>query len=383
MPAPPSHLATRAAHGVRAPSPEELPDGQRSIPSAEPIYQTAVFDFPTIEASLAPLALEGGYVYSRYGLPNARSLELSVATLEGGEDAVATGSGMAAIAATVLARAAAGDRVLLQRDAYGGTTALFAQDFARMGILVETFDAYDVAAAARALAAPAAVLLVETYSNPLVRPVDIRALAKLCQDRRTLFVVDNTFATPIVCRPLERGAGAVLHSGTKFLGGHHDLTAGVVVGDARLCRDVRGIVRRLGMTVAPFDAWLTCRGLRTLAVRVERASENAGELAERLRDDRRIEAVHYPGVGALVTFDVGDGERASALVAALELITLTPSLGGTTTTLSHPATSSHRSLEPAARRALGIGDGLLRMSVGIEAVDDLWADLDRALGVRA
>jgi len=374
-----THVATRAAHGVRAPSPESLPDGQRSEPSAEPIYQTAVFDFPTIESSLAPLALEGGYVYSRFGLPNARSLELSVAALEGAEDGVAAASGMAAIAATVLARAASGDRVLLQRDAYGGTTSLFALDFARFGLRVETVDAYDVGGVERALAAPAAVLLVETFSNPLVRPVDIAALAALCRDRRTLFVVDNTFATPIVTRPLELGAAAVLHSGTKFLGGHHDLTSGVVVGDARLCRDVRGVVRRLGMTVAPFDAWLTCRGLKTLAVRMERACTNAAELAERLRKDKRVAAVLYPGQGALVSFDVGDGDGAARLVAALELVTLTPSLGGTTTTLSHAATSSHRGLDPAARRAMGIGDGLLRMSVGIEAVADLWADLDRGL----
>src|SRR5207253_8998716 len=140
---------------------------------------------------------------------------------------------------------------------------------------------------ARALAAPASVLLVETFSNPLVRPVELAALAALCRDRRTLFVVDNTFATPVVRRPLEHGAGAVVHSGTKFLGGHHDLTCGVLVGDALLCKDARGVVRRFGMTAAPFDAWLTCRGMKTLEVRMTRASATAAALAARLRADRR------------------------------------------------------------------------------------------------
>ncbi len=167
------NVETIAAHGVRAPAPEALPEGQRSVPTAEPLYQTSVFDFPSIDASLAPLALEGGYAYARFGSPNPRSLELTCAALEGGEDAVATASGMAAIAAVVLARAQSGDRVLLQRDAYGGTSALFATDFARFGIRVEAVDAYDVEAVRRALAAPAAVVLVETYSNPLVRAVDV------------------------------------------------------------------------------------------------------------------------------------------------------------------------------------------------------------------
>jgi cystathionine beta-lyase/cystathionine gamma-synthase len=376
----PGQLATRAAHGVRAPAPESLPAGQRSVPSAEPIFQTAVFDFPSIDASLVPLAQEGGYAYGRFGLPNGRSLELSVAALEGAEDGVATASGMAAISAAILACAGAGDRVLLQRDAYGGTGALFTQDFARLGLRVELVDAYDGAAVTRALAAPAAALLVETYANPLLLAVDLPALARACAAAGVAFLVDNTFATPILCRPLELGARAVVHSGTKFLGGHHDLTVGVLVGDAELCGKARAVVRRFGMAPGALDAWLACRGLKTLAVRMERSCATAAGLARRLRADARVTAVRYPEAGALVSFDVGDGARAAALVAALELITLTPSLGGVTTTLSHAATSSHRGLTPDARRALGIGDGLLRMSVGLEDEGDLWSDLDSALG---
>lgn len=374
--APSLDLATVAAHGVRAAAPEALPEGERAVPSAEPLYLSSVFDFPTIAASERPLAGEGGYVYARYGLPNPRSLELTVAALEGAEDALATSSGMAAVACGLLALVRAGDRVLVQRDAYGGTVALLATDFARLGIATELVDAYDPAAVAGALEQPARALLVETISNPLAREVDVAALAAVCRSRAATLIVDNTFATPIVARPLADGADVVLHSATKFLGGHHDLCAGVLCGAAPFIRDARGVARRFGMTAAPMDAWLACRGLRTLDVRLTRAQATARELAARLRADPRVPAVHYPGRGAILAFEVPDAPRA---VAALRLITLTPSLGGTTTTVSHPASSSHRNLTPTARAALGIPDGLLRLSVGLEAVDDLWTDLGTVL----
>jgi cystathionine beta-lyase/cystathionine gamma-synthase len=369
-------LATIAAHGVRAPSPESLPEGLRSVPAAEPIYQTAVFDFPSIEASLRPLAVEGGYVYARYGLPNARTLESTVAALEGAEDGLATSSGTAAILCAVLAVAGAGDRVLVQRDAYGGTITLLGKDLARLGLTVETVDAYDLAAVERALRG-AKLLVAETISNPLARAADLAGLAKLCRAAGTLLVVDNTFATPVVARPLEAGAHAVVHSATKFLGGHHDLCAGVLVGEAAYIDAARGIARRFGMQASPFDSWLASRGIQTLVVRMERAQENAFELARRLRESGRV--VHHPAMGAILSFDVGSSAKAEAVVRGLKLITLTPSLGGTGTTLSHAATSSHRGMTPEERRGLGIGDGLLRVSVGIEAVEDLWRDLSSVL----
>jgi cystathionine gamma-synthase len=372
--------ATIAAHTVRAPSPESLPDGERGTPSAEPLYQTSVFDFDTIEDSDAPLGGRGGYCYSRYGLPNARSLELTVAALEGAEDALATSSGMAAVACCALAAAKAGDRVLVQRDAYGGTLALFAKDLADLGVVCDAVDAYDLAAVERALARPAKLLIVETLSNPLIRATDVAALAKLSRAKGTLLVVDNTFATPVLARPIADGADLVLHSATKFLGGHHDLCAGVLAGGAAFVGRARGVAKRFGMTAAPFDAWLACRGIRTLDVRVRRAQETAVALAAWLREDRRVGAVHFPGRGAMLSFDVGDLAAASRFVAALSLVTLTPSLGGTTTTISHAATSSHRGMTADERRALGIGDGLLRLSVGLEDVEDLRADLGAALG---
>lgn len=371
--------ATVAAHGLRALSPEQWPEGFLSTPAAEPIYQTAVFDFPSIEASEGPLAGEGGFVYARHGLPNARTLELTVAALEGAEDALATSSGMAAVACTLFALARAGDRVVFQRDAYGGTVALLSQDFARFGVEVEAVDAYDLAAVEAALSRPTRVLLVETLSNPLVRPVDVRALGERCRARGVRLVVDNTFATPIFARPLQEGADLVVHSATKFLGGHHDLCAGIVAGSQTIIGEARGVARRLGTHAAAFDAWLATRGIRTLEVRLLRAQENARALAERLRHDPRVEKVHYPGWGALLSFDVGDASAAARAVRSFRLVKLTPSLGGTATTVSHPASSSHRGLSPAERRAIGISDGLLRLSVGIDAAQDVWDDLDLGL----
>jgi len=372
-------LSTIAAHGVRAPAPEALPPGLRGVPSTEPLYLNTVMEFDSIEDSLRPLAGEGGYSYARNGMPNGRSFELTMAALEGGEDALATSSGMAAIGCAILACAGAGDRVLLQRDAYGGTGALVANDFARLGITVETIDAYDVTAVARALVQPAKLLLVESISNPLVRETDVPALAALTRDRGVPLVVDATFATPVVARPLSEGADVVMHSATKYLGGHHDLCAGVLIGKTDFIERARGVARRFGSVISPMDAWLASRGVKTLAVRVERAQETAGKLAARLRAHAKVAAVHYPGRGALLAFDLADGAAAARFVAAVELVTLAPSLGGTATSLSHSATSSHRALSPEARRAIGVGDGLLRVSLGLEAETDLWQDFAQAL----
>ncbi len=373
------HPATRAAHGVRAPSPEALPEGLRARTSVPPLFQSAAYDFESVAASETPLGGDAGYAYARYGHPNARSLELTVAALEGADDAVATASGMAAIGAAVLSLAQAGDHVFFQRDAYGGTLALFRTDLARGGVQVHAVDAYDVDAVRAALARRPRLLLVETLSNPLVRPVDVPALAAACRAAGTRLVVDASFTSPAVSRPLAEGADLVVHSVTKFLGGHHDVTAGVVCGPAELVRDARRTTVRMGARVPPFEAWLALRGIATLTLRMERAQENARALAAQLRADARVAAVHHPGYGALLSFDVGSRGAVDRFLAALRLVTLTPSFGGVTTTLSHAASSSHRGLTPEERAALGIGDGLLRLSCGIEDVRDVAADLTRGL----
>jgi cystathionine beta-lyase/cystathionine gamma-synthase len=367
--------ATLCAHagvprsGIDAPAPR---------PHVAPIAQTSVFDFSSIEASLPALAGDG-HVYRRNGSPNGDELGAAVAALEGAEAGLATGSGMGAIAASLLSACGAGDRLVVQRDVYGGTRALCDGDLARFGVQVVYVDAHDEAAFAAAVDGARAAL-IETLSNPLLRVADVAALAARCRRAGALLVVDNTFATPLRDRPLDAGADLVVHSATKFLGGHHDLCAGAVAGAAELVAGARALAVRLGLGPAPLDAWLAVRGIRTLDVRMRRAWQTAAELADRLGGDRRVHRTHAAERCALVSFDVGDRAAAERVVRALELCTLSPSLGGVTTTVSHSATSSHRALSAAERAAAGIGEGLLRLSVGLEDPADVWADLDRALG---
>lgn len=368
-------LATLAARGVRA----EPPGAAVSRPTSEPIYQTAVFDFPDIPSAEPALSGARGYAYARHGRPNEASLAASVAALEGAEAGVATASGSAAVLCAVLVATRPGDLVLCQRDAYGGTRVMLERDIAQFGRRVELVDAYEPAKVADGLARGARLALVETLSNPLLREVDVSALAWHCRSYNARLCVDNTFATPLRRQPLALGADLVLHSATKFLGGHHDCCAGVLAGPADSIAEARALVTRLGLNAAPFDAWLAARGMRTLHLRVERAEHNACALAERLRAHARVCAVHYPGWGAVVSFELADRAAAEELVRGCPQLHYAPSLGGVETTLSHPASSSHSALAEAERAALGIADGLLRMSVGIEDADDLWGELSRAL----
>jgi cystathionine beta-lyase/cystathionine gamma-synthase len=375
--------ATLCAHAGAPHPPQPGTGGQ---PHVTPLYQTAVFDFATIEESKPALAGDG-YVYARNGLPNADELAAAVAALEGGQAGVATSSGMGAISAVVLALCAAGDRVLVQRDAYGGTVSLLQRDLSRFEVDVVPVDVHDREDVERAFAGVGrkvaarrvSVALVETVSNPLLREVDIEAMAALCQPRGTTLVCDNTFATPLRDRPLGRGAHLVVHSATKFLSGHGDVCAGVVAGDRVRVGMVRGAVVRTGLGCAPMDAWLALRGLRTLDVRMQRAWSTAEALAERLRGHPAVRTVHAAPRCALVSIDLGSGEAAGRFIERLQLVTLSPSLGSVTTTASHPASSSHKDVEPEARAAMGIGDGLVRLSIGLEAISDVWADMERAL----
>jgi len=341
--------------------------------------QTSVYEFDSIEASEPALSGEDGYVYARYGMPNGRALERTVATLEGAEAALATGSGTAALLCAIMACTKHGDRVLCQADAYGGTRALLERDMTRCGLRVDYVDAYDPAKMDDALSKGAALVIVETLSNPLVREVDVSAIAWHCKTYKARLVVDNTFATPVFRRPISHGADLVVHSVTKFLGGHHDLCAGIVAGDEDLIKEARGVALRLGCVAAPFDAWLAARGIKTLDVRMQRSEENARLLAERIGQHTRVQKLHYPGWGAMLSFDVGSLDAAKNVVRRASGIPLAPSLGGTETSFSHSASSSHRGLTQEQREKLGIGEGLLRLSVGIEDPDDLWHELSQAL----
>lgn len=369
-----------------------------TTPTVTPIYQTSVFTFNSLEqVDEAFNGIPGGYVYSRMHNPNHSVLEETLADLEGGEAAVVTSSGMGAILIACLGHLAAGDRMLVTRDCYGGTQVQFVQEFRRFGITVDFVDFTDLAATEQALQTGAKVLYLETISNPLMKVVDIPALSQLAHQHGALVLIDNTFASPYVCQPLTLGADLSIHSLTKYLNGHSDVMGGVVIGSAELIKPVKRAAVNLGPTPSPFDCWLVLRGLKTLALRMERHCSNALALAETLAKHPAVRAVYYPGLpgtaqhglasqqfrqgfGGMLGFEVAGGvEGAESVIRALQLAELVPSLAGVTTTISHPAKTSHRGLTAAQRAELGIDDGLIRLSVGIEAIADLQADFVQAL----
>jgi len=367
-------------------------------PLAPPIWPAAAFAYPDLETMEAILAGEQpGFVYARYGAPNHVQLERALARLEGGEAAAVTASGMSAIAATLFALTAPGQRVVADIAVYRGTQLLLAHDLARFGVTVEFVDCDDLAAVERALASPTRLLWVDTLTNPTLRVRDLPRLARLVQAAGALLVVDNTFATPIHCRPLAWGATLVVHSTTKLIGGHHDASGGAVIGPTELVEPIRQQVIRFGGRGGAFDAWLIQRGLATLPLRAARSSASALALATRLASHPAVRHVSYPGLpdhpehelarqlltagfGAVLAFELAGGEPAvRRFLRTLRLVRFAETLGGTVTTVVHPATTSHRALAPVERVALGIADGLLRLSVGLEDPADLWRDLGQAL----
>ena len=342
-----------------------------------------------------------GYVYARHGSPTTDALALAVAALEGAPGAVPFASGMAAIHGVLLAAGvAAGDTIVAGRDLYGATQTLLSTIMANAGVRLRLVDATDTAAVAEAVAeSRPRVVFVETVSNPLLRLVDLPAVAQIARDGGARLVVDNTFATPYLCRPLALGAHAVVHSVTKYLGGHGDLTAGVVAAEEALLEPLRSAARLGGATLGAFDAWLALRGTRTLPLRMERHCLNAAAVAVHLAQHSRVGMVHYPGLpshpqhalarrlfesrafGGVVSFTIeGAGPvEVGRFMDALRLFTPAPTMGDVYSLALYPARSSHRGLTPEARAALGIGDDLVRLSVGVEGLADLLRDLDRAL----
>ena len=368
-------------------------------PLVMPIVPAAVFQFDSLEQ--IDDCYEGrsqGFIYSRSANPNQAALESLLARLEQSEAALACASGMGAITAALLPRLKTRDRVVASEVLYGATMALIAGPLAALGVQPIFVDVTDQAAVARALAQPAAVVIVETISNPLLTIPDIPALAGLAHAAGARLIVDNTFATPYHYRPLLDGADIVVHSGTKFLGGHSDVTVGVLAGSAELMAEARQIMANFGAPASPFDCWLTVRGMKTLALRMERSSANALRVASFLAGcNDTVAAVHYPGLaadaqhgralallqrgyGAMVAFELRGGERAaSSFVRGLRQIRLAPSLGDVSTTVSHPSKTSHRGMTEEARQAIGIRPGLIRLSAGIEDPDDIIADLRAGL----
>jgi cystathionine gamma-synthase/methionine-gamma-lyase len=392
----PWHFATQAVHaGERAPRPD-------FTPIATPIYPAATFFYDDVADTYAAIAGErAGYSYTRYGNPTVAAFEEAVATLEGGEGAVAYASGMAAVLGALLGSGVrAGESIVAAQDVYGATYSLLASFFPRFGVRATFVDITDLAAVESAVARERPLALhCETMSNPLLKLADLDALATIAHAHDALLLVDNTFTTPCLVQPLAHGADMVIHSATKYLGGHGDVTGGVVVTSAARAAAMRMEQRNVGGILGPQEAWLALRGLKTLPLRMARHGLNAWEVAEWLASHPRVSRVYYPGLpahpqqalarrlfahgncGGMVAFDIAGGDKAAVLrfLNALCLCLPVASLGDVYTLLMYPAMSSHRTLTPEQRAAVGIGDGLVRLSVGIEDVSDIIADLEQAL----
>ena len=378
--------------------------GGRDVPSASrpltpPIYQTNVYvfeDMDTVESVWEHKS--PGFVYGRYGTANHTMLEELVAALEGAEAAVACASGMGATTALVLAMFEAGDHLVAARDLYGSTKAFLGDEARRLGIETEFVDATDPARILGALRPRTRAVFVEALSNPLLRLADLPALAPELSRRGVELIVDSSLASPAVFRPIVHGATVVVHSLTKFISGHGDVTGGIVLGRAETVGRVRNAMIRAGANLGPFDAWLATRGARTLAVRLERQCASALTLAGFLEGHAAVARVHYPGLpshpqhalakrlmprlhGAMLSFDLRGGAVAvERFMARTRLLEFAPSFGDVATTWTYPARTSHRRVPEAEQVAMGIGPGLVRVSVGLEDPADLIADLDAALG---
>lgn len=371
-------------------------------PSSVPIYQTATFSSADAE-ELGDVAADprAGFAYSRISNPSSSALGAAYAELAGGEGGVALASGMGAIHAALASLLKAGDRVVAPQVAYGSTRTQLIDTFARFGVIVDFADLTDNAAAAAAIAAaPTRVVYAETIANPTTVVTDHATVARLAHEHGATYIVDNTFASPYVCRPLELGADLVVESATKFLSGHSDVIAGVVAGRMELIREVEKVQIDTGATIGPFDAFLVLRGILTLAVRVERHARTAAALAAWLERQAGVQRVLYPGLpshpqhavasrqfrpgvaGGMLAVELAGGRAAGrAVIDALTLTELTASLGSVFTMVVHPPSTSQRQMSEPELAAAGITPGLLRVSVGLEDLEDLQDDFAAALAV--
>ena len=352
-----------------------------------PIYQTATFRHPGLGQST-------GYDYSRSGNPTRQALEDGIARLDRGCRGFAYASGMAAIT-NLLLLFQRGDHLVVTEDLYGGTYRLFEQVFQQYGLEFTYVDTTDMAAVEGAFRANTRGLFVESLTNPLLKVANIRALATLCKERGALCIVDNTFLTPYLHRPLELGADITVYSASKYLAGHNDTVAGLVVAkDPQLAEKIYFLQNSVGAVLGPQDSWLVIRGMKTLAIRMDRQEENAGRIAAWLQKHPRVAKVHYPGLadhpghallqsesaggGAMIAFEVKEPAQVEQLLMKTQLISFAESLGGVETLITFPEAQTHADIKPEIRKRLGINNVLLSLSVGIEDADDLIADLAQA-----
>lgn len=389
-------INTRLVHaGERQP----LPGGQ---PVATPIYATSTFTYPSMqEIDQVFSGEQPGYVYTRHGNPTLAALEQAILAIEEGAAACVYASGMAALHAALLAcDLKAGSTVLASQDVYGATTNLLLTVFSSFGVKTVTTDFSDIdRLREKTREVKPLVMIAETISNPLLKVCDIEAVAEIARENNARLIIDNTFASPFLCQPLKLGADMVVHSATKYLGGHADATGGVVVSrDDMDSIALIGAMKLVGGVLGVWDAHTILRGVKTLGLRMERQCQNARQLAERLNGNDRFARVYYPTLtengaelskrilraphgGALVSIELKEQTREAAFrfMDRLQLCVRSTSLGDVFTSVLHAASASHRDLTPARRAELGIGEGLVRISLGIESIDDIIADVEQAL----
>ncbi|HVV13924.1 aminotransferase class I/II-fold pyridoxal phosphate-dependent enzyme [Amycolatopsis sp.] len=372
-----------------------VPEQIEGRPVTVPIFQTAIFSFDEPAAMAAAMSSpDGAHFYSGYTNPTSRALEDAVSALEGGTVALATASGMGAMNASLFGVLRHGDHVIAQKAVYGGTSGLLKDLEEQWGIEVTWIAGHDLAEFGAALQPNSRVLLLETIANPTGYVPDLPNLLGAAHSAGLTTIVDNTFATPLLCRPIEYGADIVVHSATKYLGGHHDLVAGVAVfAEREPYEKAWAQAIKFGAVIDPFTAWLTLRGLKTLPLRVQRQANTASDIAHRLAVHPAVTAVHHPGLpthpshtrasrllsgyGGTLSFEVnGDAER---FMSGLDLIFRAGSLGGTETVAMHPASTTHRHLQGEELRATGVTPQLVRLAFGLEHPDDLWSDIEQAL----
>ena len=384
-------LAVRAGH-VRTHEQEH----------AEAIFPTSSFVFQSAAQAAARFSgAESGNIYARFTNPTVRYFQERLAALEGGESCVATSSGMSAILAVMLGLLKAGDHVICSRSVFGTTTVLLQNYVAKFGVDVSFVDLTDLSAWDAAIRPNTRLFFAETPANPLTEIADIRELAELAHRHNSLLVIDNCFCTPALQRPLELGADIVVHAATKYLDGQGRAIGGAVVGDAeRVGKDIYGVLRTGGVSMSPFNAWVFLKGLETLRLRMKAHCDNAMQLAQWLNEHPAIEHVYYLGLpahpqhelakrqqsafGGIVSFVVkGEREAAWRVIDSTQMLSITANLGDAKTTITHPATTTHGRLTPEQKAQAGVVEGLIRVSVGLEAVQDIQRDLARGLTVAA
>lgn len=383
--------STRAIHAGQSPDPA-------FGALAPPIFQTSTFVFPSVQTGAARFAGEDpGYIYTRLGNPTTRMLEDNVCAMEGGFGALATASGMAAVTSTYFALLSAGDHMVGTAAVYGPSRVIMEREFSRMGVKAAFVDTSDLAAVEAAFTPATKVLYIETPANPTLKLTDIAACSQIAHRKGALLVVDNTFCSPYLQRPFEKGADVVVHSVTKFLNGHSDVVGGIIVASTQpLYARLRSCLLSLGGTMDPHQSWLVLRGTKTLAARIEWAQKSALAIAEVLEGHEKVEWIRYPGLkshpqhdlarrqqdgpGCIIAFGVRGGlEAGRRVMESVRLASLAVSLGGVETLIEHPASMTHAGMPRAGREAAGISDGLIRLSVGCENAEDIIADLKQAL----